>query len=41
MFILIKITPPPPPPLTKAGCIPPEMIIQRLTIELLKKLDDR
>lgn len=23
-----------------AGCIPPEMIIQRLTVELLKKLDD-
>jgi replication factor C subunit 3/5 len=24
----------------QAGCIPPELIIQRLTIELLKKLDD-
>lgn len=24
----------------QAGCIPPEIIMQRLTLELLKKLDD-
>ena len=26
--------------LVQAGCIPPEMIMQKLTMELLKKLDD-